>query len=390
MKQHKGQAITLAEVTPEWLTDVLYREGVLMSGSVIDIERHQNPAFNSHTLHIKPVYTTEATSGGQSVPARLLLKCSLDAEWAKRAGAKEVAFYQTVQSLPDHPPVIVRCYDAVHDGEYYTTQELNKCWGKSHLLLDDLSESHVIPVGREAQTSFENNLPTDEHLHQVVHVLARIHAYWWQNSLLGTGIAQIGTWCSDEAHIIAETERRRHAWNALLAQESEWFPQKTIEIYESLFDQLLPLWQRYTQPRLATFKHLTLTHGDAYLANFLCPNNAKVDRPYMIDWQSPEVYRGASDLVTMCATFWTREQRAEGDRELHVLQQYHHTLQENGVSDYAWDDLARDYQLGIIDWLFVALQDRMDGAERNYWWPKMQCIAHAFEDWRVADLFIDN
>ena len=39
----------------------------------------------------------------------------------------------------------------------------------------------------------------------------------------------------------------------------------------------------------------------------------------LIDWQSPAAHIGAADLVTMCATFWTPAQRAEGGREQGVL-----------------------------------------------------------------------
>jgi hypothetical protein len=372
-----SRAITPEHVTPEWLTGVLRRDHVLQSGRVVALEKWPNSAFNSHTLHLKPTYSA---GEGLSAPARLLLKCSLDTDWARRAGAREAAFYQMVKSLPDHPPVIVRCFDAVHDAAS----------GDSHLLLEDLSESHIIPVERSDQIKLVDNLPSDRHLELAVDALARFHAYWWQHPQLGSGIAQLGRWCSDEQHFAAEIERCRDAWQALLTHEGDWFPSALKAIYEAILNGLMRLWRSYLQPRLATFSHLTLTHGDAYLANFLCPREGQVGNSYpsyLIDWQSPEVYRGASDLATMCATFWTRDQRAEGEREVNVLRQYHRTLQENGVSGYAWDELATDYRLSIVDWLLVPLQDRLEGSAKSYWWPKMQCLAHAFEDWHCADLF---
>jgi hypothetical protein len=372
-----GRAITLEEVTPAWLTEVLLRENVLPSGRVVAVEKLGNPAFNSNVVHLSPIYSAQV---GATTPQRLLLKCSLKEPWAIRAGAREVAFYQQVKRSPNHPPVVVRCYDAVYDADS----------GKSHLLLEDLSESHVIPVERSKQISLVDNLPSALHLEQVVDALARFHAYWWQNAQLGTGIAQIGAWCSDEQRFAAETERRQRAWEALIAAEGDWFPSDLKLMYETILQQLPHLWRRYLQPRLATFSHLTLTHGDAYLANFLCPQEGQRGNSYLIDWQSPEVYLGASDLVTMCATFWTREQRAEGERERKVLAQYHRTLQENGVSGYAWDDLVRDYQYSLVDWLLVPLQDRFEGSDKSYWWPKMQCLAHAFEDWNVSELFVSG
>jgi hypothetical protein len=376
-----GRAITIAELTPAWLTEVLRREHLLKDGRVIAIESHPTSAFNSHTLHLQPTY---AQSGELVVPAaappsRLLLKCSLPVEWAQRAGGREVAFYEMVAALPDHPAMIVPCYDAAYDAQS----------GNSHLLLQDLSDSHVVPVERAKQITLADNLPSATHLTQAVDALARFHAFWWQNPRLGTGAARIGAWWSDESHVATETQRRRHAWTEMLTHDKEILPPQLVGIMARVLDGLMPLWQRYMQPRLATHNTLTLTHGDAYLANFLCPRPGQPGNAYIIDWQSPEVYLGASDLVTMCATFWTREQRAEGERELNVLRHYHRTLQENGVSGYAWEDLVRDYQLSLVDWLLVPLQDRLDGAGKDYWWPKLQCLIHAFEDWRVLDLLTD-
>jgi hypothetical protein len=371
-----SRAITVETLTPMWLSGVLQREGILPSGRVIAIEREPTSSFNSHTLHLQPIYDEVLNSA----PKRLLLKCSLPQPWAQRAGARETAFYQMVSDLPDHPSLIPHCYDAVYDADS----------GNSHLLLDDLSASHVVPVPRQKQIALTGNLPTDTHLTQAVEALARFHAYWWQHPQLGTGAALLGAWCSDEEHFAAETARRRRAWDDLIALEHAWFPPELAAIYGQILDRLMDLWQRYLHPRLATLQHMTLTHGDAYLANFLCPREGQTGNAYLVDWQSPEVYLGASDLVTLCATFWTREQRADGERELNVLRHYHRTLQENGVHGYAWEDLVNDYRYALVDWLLVPLQDRLEGSAKSYWWPKMQCLAHAYEDWHVAELFAET
>jgi hypothetical protein len=56
------------------------------------------------------------------------------------------------------------------------------------------------------------------------------------------------------------------------------------------------------------------------------------------------------------------------------------------VRDYDRDELVVDYQSGLIYWLFVPLQDRFGGSPKGYWWPKMQCLAAAFREWRCEDL----
>jgi hypothetical protein len=132
--------------------------------------------------------------------------------------------------------------------------------------------------------------------------------------------------------------------------------------------------------------HLTLVHGDAYFANFLCPRPPATGPTYLLDWQSPEVDVGGNDLVNLCATFWTSEQRHQGQRELQILRRYYATLQAHGVSQYSWEDLRTDYQHGLIFWLLMPVQDAADGSHKDYWWPKMQCLVAAFQDWHCEEL----
>jgi hypothetical protein len=376
MSTGTGYAITLEDLTPEWLTEVLRRQQVLTQGHVVAFETRPTSAFNSQTIYLLPQYSALSAQEILSAPARLLLKCSIPEAWAQRAGAREVAFYELVATLPDHPPVVAHCYDCAYD----------PASGNSHLLLHDLSATHVVALERDDQLKPGENLPSAIRLAQAIDALARFHAYWWQHPLLGTGIAAIGAWCSDEEHYAAETVRRQRAWDDLLAHESDWLPTQYVALYEQILSNLMPLWHRHTEPKIAQRTNFTLTHGDAYLANMLCPKPGVAGNGVIIDWQSPEAYRGASDLVTICATFWTRAQRAEEDRELNVLRHYHRTLQAHGVRDYHWEDLVLDYQIALIEWLLVPLQDRLDGAGKDYWWPKMQCLAGAYEDWRVTTL----
>lgn len=156
------------QVTPAWLTAVLKRHLLLGEGDVRAIEQQSNQAFNSHLWHLHATFSEGVPPG---VPNRFVLKQNLKAPWAIKSGAQEATFYQTVAELPDHPPVIVPCYDAVVDA---TT-------GDSHILLLDLSESHIVPLTREQQLDAGNNLPSDIHLAQAVDALARFHAFWWQH-----------------------------------------------------------------------------------------------------------------------------------------------------------------------------------------------------------------
>jgi hypothetical protein len=292
------------------------------------------------------------------------------------AGAREVAFYQTIAGLPERLPMIVRCYDAVY----------NSASGNSHVLLEDVSTTHRIAMSRDQQMRVGENVPAAPIIDAVVDALARFHAYWWEHALLATGVAQIGAWWHDEAHYGHETRRRAAAWADLIEQEHSWFPEHLQRSYQDALEGLPQLWERYHKPRVATLHNLTLTHDDAYFANFLCPNEGTTGETYLIDWQGPAAGRGANDLVKLCATFWTSSERHEAQRETTILRRYLDVLHRHGIGHYSWDDLMLDYRLGVIEWLFVPVQDRADGAGKDYWWPKLQCLAAAFQDLNCAEL----
>ncbi len=168
--------------------------------------------------------------------------------------------------------------------------------------------------------------------------------------------------------------------------EANWFPAEVARVYELVLASMPDLWQHYWQTRIAPLRNLTLTHGDAYFANFLCPNQGTMGNVYLIDWQSPETLWAASDLANLMATFWASEPRQENGREERLLRHYYAALQAGGVSGYRWEDLLLDYHLAVIDWLLVPLQDRYDGSSRDYWWWKMQCLLGAFRDWHCQAL----
>ena len=180
--------------------------------------------------------------------------------------------------------------------------------------------------------------------------------------------------------------RRRTAWDQLAADEQAWFPAELRSLYERVLAHLSVHWEHYLKPRFAPRRKLTLVHGDSYFANFLCPRTPGAGATYLLDWQSPGADIGGYDLANLCAAFWTSEQRNDEQREARMLRRYHTGLLTHGVTDYPWDELVTDYQTGLIFWLLMPVQDRYDGAPREYWWPKMQCVVAAFQEWRCETL----
>lgn len=363
-------------VTPGWLTDVLREAGVLTRGSVESIEEEGTGAFNSATMRLRVSYSPDAS---EDAPTRLVLKRNIPTEWGREAGADEVRFYRLMASLPDVPG-IVPCYAAALDEES----------GDSLVLLRDLAETHRPPRTRNQVVGIVEGVPDAADIAAVVEALARVHAYWWNSPLLGEGHFEIGYWTRSRERFAAYLARRMAAWQRVLERDGEWLPAEVRKLYEGVFARLPAFWERWLRPRFACLRDLTLTHGDAYFANFLCPTPPTTGATYLIDWQSPGVDIGAYDLVNLCATFWTSEQRHEDEREVGILRHYLATLQASGVTEYGWEDLLRDYRLGLVFWLLMPVQDAADGSARDYWWPKMQCLMAAFREWGCEEMMEGN
>jgi thiamine kinase-like enzyme len=360
-------------VTPEWLTTVLRQAGVLTQGGVQTVEQEKTGAFNSATSRLFLQYSPDATP---DAPTRLILKRNIAAEWGIEAGAEEVKFYTLVAALPDHPHIIVPCYAAAYD----------EASGNSYLLLKDVSTTHQPPITRDQQISIVDGVPAAEDIASVVEALARLHAYWWEHPLLETDQFVVGYWSRTQERFEQYMQRRTASWNRLIANEASWFPDDLRALYEQALAHLPHCWKQHLEPRFRARQHLTLIHGDAYFANFLCPQPPATGPTYLLDWQSPGFDIGGYDLANLCATFWTSEQRHEDQREEHILRRYYETLQARGVTDYTWDNLLTDYRLGLIYWLLVPVQDGADGSRKAYWWPKMQCLVAAFREWRCEEL----
>ena len=326
--------------TPAWLTAVLRGSGALAHSAVTAVERSTSNAFNSHTSYLRLRYSAEASP---DAPTRVVLKRNIPESWGVEAGAEEVKFYTVVAGLPEHPPIIIPCYAAAYD----------ETSGQSYLLLRDLSDSHMPPITREQHISIEEGIPPAVYIEAVVDTLAQLHAYWWQHPLLDSTTFSVGYWSRNAERFGQYLQRRSMAWESLIAQEGDWFPDDLRELYTRLLARLPSHWERYLAPRFRTKTNLTLVHGDAYFANFLCPKYPATGTTYLLDWQSPVFDLGCYDLANLCATFWTPEQRHEGSRELGILRRYYRVLCASGVTDYSWEDLTEDYKSGLIFWVLM-------------------------------------
>lgn len=338
---------------------MLRQAGVLRDAEVVEVEVVDTGAFNSETVRLRVRYDGDA----DGTPTGLVLKRPAPNEWSVQAAADEVRFYRLVGGLADHPAVVPRCWGA----------------GDDYLLLEDLSSTHHAPLTRDQIIGTPSVLPDPRDAAGVIETLARLQAFWWEHPLQGS-VLELGYWSADGEGFESYAERRTEAWQHVVE-----LPAEVRELYAKVVDGLPAYWDRWLRPRVEPRKQLTLQHGDAYFSNFQCPSSA-AGTTYLLDWQGPCFDLGAGDLVNLMATFWTREQRADGGLEHRLLRQFHEDLRRFGVRDYGFDDLCHDYRLSLVFWLLDPVQDARNGSRRDYWWPKMRCLAAAFQDWDCLEL----
>lgn len=267
--KHRETITDLRWVTPKWLTATLSKNGHLLCGKVVKVKAELWKTTElSNIVRVIVRYSVESQP---SLPTRFLLKYGKPGISSKRAmllRQKENEFYTVVvHAMPSSPAP--KCYDSA-----YFPQS-----GKSYLLLEDLSQTHVHP---------KNPLPPlKSQAEQDIDCLASFHAYWWNDPRLGQSV---GNFLTTE-HL----EKRFRALNrdvtnfiSFLGDRLSWPRRKILEDILAFLPEL--------QKRQAN-GNLTLIHGDAHCWNFLNPINPDKDRTRIIDWEFWSIDVGTHDLA---------------------------------------------------------------------------------------------
>ena len=345
------------EATPEWLTGVLSRSGCLARGSVVAVR-----AVSSSTLLVSEVsrlevaYTPDASRGA---PPSVFLKLSrpvFQPEAVKDHSRMEVEFYTSVAPEMKDPPV-PRCFDATFD----------TATGGSHILLEDLSETHFQPPSPLP--------PSDAHCEQAVEALAAVHAHWWEHPRLGAGVGELLSEEKIEAVARGAAERFEKFADFL----GERLSPGRRALYERVIACFPAPWRRLTSA-----KGLTLTHGDAHTWNFMYPRAEGAGRTLLIDWQLWHPHVGPRDLAFMMTLYWYPERRARLEEKL--LRRYHEALLARGVRSYDWGQCVTDYRWAALRNLFVPVWQWAGGMPAPVWWSSMERALLAFGDLRCAEL----
>jgi hypothetical protein len=361
--------ITNAEqVTPEWLTGILHEKGHLSRSHAISVQRVSRSRHT--TTWFADISFLEISYSGQapkSVPTRLFCKISKpDLTLADLLyGKKEVEFYTTIANTMDDPPLAC-CYDAVYAPDT----------GRSHVLLDDLSETHFQP-----RPPLPPPLPDCE---RVMDCLASFHAHWWEHPRLGADIGQL----SNEEDSNAENLGFPHSLHEIEEMFSgfvDFLGDRLSVARRRLYEQVLSAWPfSRLSKRLNERQGITLIHRDAHAWNFLYPCNPEHDRVRIIDWHEWGIGLGANDLTELMVLWWYPERRARMEEPL--VRRYHRQLVERGVEDYDWEQCWSDYRLSASRILLYPIWMYAGDRPPTFWWPILERGILAFQDLECIEL----
>ena len=337
------------------LTEVLRRSGVLDNGFVCAVTVESSRAtVLSRIIRLRLTYE----GAGSQAPASLILKTGLPGRigggW--NGGRREVAFYNQVAAAM-LARLVPGCFEAAFD-------EDTQAW---HLLLEDLTESHVVPSAWPLP-------PAMEACKAIVSARARFHAAWWDDPRLGTSV---GTWLDNEA---MAGNRRRFAdmFAGFVDRVGDILPSDRRALYERWLDAEPRLLARYRSRR-----HLTIVQCDAHVWNCFLPRVGG-DDVRLFDWDSWELGIAAGDLANMIALHWYPDRRQRMERPL--LDHYHAVLAAHGVTGYDRRALDEDYRLSVLWHITVPVWQEANKIPPWIWWNNLEHILLAVDDLGCRDL----
>ena len=347
---------SLKIVDAAYLTGILRRSGALGDGGVRSVE-----VLSSRATLLSRIARLNLTYEGTDAidaPRALFLKTGLprrgDSGWIQ--GRREVAFYTEIAAATTEG-LVPRCFDAMWDVD-------TNDW---HILLEDLTESHVLATTWPLP-------PSVEQCEIILDARARFHALWWDDPRLGVSI---GT--RNDTDTAARYTRDLTLHFARFADLlGDRLPRERREIYELVLDAVPRLLGRHCSHR-----NVTITHGDAHVWNAFLPRDER-DGVRLFDWDSWGVGIASSDLAYMMAVHWYPDRRRRFERSL--LDNYHAVLVAHGVRGYARSDLDDDYRLSVLLQIMIPVRQAAYDIPPMIWWSHLERIMLAVDDLGCREL----
>jgi len=353
-------------VTPQWLTQVLRDGGALQEATVTAVIPEQlgtGRGFTGTVLRLRLDYDQEE----QGAPGTLVAKFP-NSNPTVRAALHAVGFYEREIGFYTHVAPASRlrtprCYYSALDA---TTAE-------NIILLEEISDARP-------GDNVGGCTPAEAEL--IARELAAFQGAWWDHPRL----AEFTCFPLASPQLFQMIEQTyTAAWDGILAKYRDQLPGRFLELGSRFRGNVVAV--RTEQSR----RPWTIVHGDFRLDNMLFGATGSTQPLAVVDWQRSGRERGPSDLAYfMAGSLPTDVRRAI---ETRILETYYGALTDHGVGDYSLAECRRDYRLGMLNSLYVAVRA---GALLDLSSPRGQelfdvivsrCLA-ALEDHRLEELLV--
>jgi hypothetical protein len=352
------------QVSTIWLTSVLAKSGALTHGNVESFELGTGKGNWSTNANVLVKYTDNAKG---LLPKRLFLKkVDTDLGDGESFGDSEVTYYTQDYADINNAPLL-RCYSASYSKEL----------GQYHILLDDVSETHIESAEKE---------PTLEYGLALAEGLAVLHARWWGADQL----AEAGASMPNSSFIRQFVDIAALGVEHILSQFSH-------ELKPHWRDNLHEIYAKHPQAimkRTDDLNGFTIIHGDVGSANILVPRQGNYP-VYIIDRQpfnwSLTIWLGVYDIAYAIVLDWDIKTRRQ--HEITILKRYHEQLIKNGVYNYTWEQLYNDYKLCVVMAVYIATEyfrGGVNGRWTHIWLSMLQRALTACDDLDCHAIWREN
>ena len=354
----------LDELTPERLTDILRSEGHLADGQVESIDVTSSTTIITSTIAFLDVRYSSAVE----LPNKLFLKFAypehqLGGDIIQLAALNEEEFYRKIAPRSNPPP-----------SQDILDMQVDTDTLQFHLLMADVSETH-----------FQHDwgaLPPDKATYeQLFSLLATFHAQWWDHPDLGSKIREMPT--ADDAVYTLKIERLSKDVRSFVDILGEFISPARRSIYERILEAIPEFRDLQGRKRLTEGGRLTIIHEDAHFGNVFFPRNPTTHDPFLIDWQTCCVQTGTNDLAYNILGWYPERRRAA---EKPLVEHYHRTLLEAGVTDYTWDDCWHDYRFSALRMMLKIPFFNTIGLGAGNCYKSMELSFLNFEDLALEEL----
>jgi aminoglycoside phosphotransferase (APT) family kinase protein len=330
-----GIPLTIAEITPSWLTRALRAGGYLTQANIIAIAVRaigQEVGFLDRLARLHLTYDLNEGMAPSSVVVKVPSREAAYRQIGDRYHAyeREIRFYDDV--APSSPIRLPRCFyrGMDHDADAYL------------LVLEDLG---ALTAGDQVEGL------TQAQAQAAVETIGRLHAGWWETPALGAL-----DWMPRRN---IQPARYRQFWPRFRQALGPLLPAPALTLGEKVGDHLEALL-------LAMEEHPhTIVHSDFRADNFLFDAPSRPDPVVVVDWRLAIRGRGALDVARLLCRSMSSEDRAAC--EMAVLRQWHRTLEAGGVKGHSFQQALHDYKLGALLCLYfpVTIHEAEEGAGKR-------------------------